>query len=64
MKTLEDLTLIYCMTDVILLCEVFQRYRNLTEQDFGLDPLHYFSVPGKLQCVYRSITCTENLHEK
>ena len=55
MKTLGDLTLIYCMTDVILLCEVFQRYRNMTEQDFGLDPLHYFSVPGKYYTLCISI---------
>lgn len=46
LKTLGDLTELYCMTDVMLLCQVFQRHRELTLRDFGLDPLHYFSAPG------------------
>lgn len=43
---LGELMEIYCMTDVILLAEVFQKHREITLEEFGIDPVHYFSAPG------------------
>ena len=33
-------------TDVLLLCDVFEKFINVCLKDYGLDPCHYFSFPG------------------
>ena len=33
-------------TDVLLLCDVFQKFTSVCLKDYGLDPCHYFSSPG------------------
>lgn len=37
---------LYLLTDVILLADVFQRFRRDAIADTRLDPLHYLSLPG------------------
>ena len=37
---------LYLKTDVLLLCDVFEKFINVCLKDYGLDPCHYFSSPG------------------
>ena len=37
---------LYLKTDVLLLCDVFEKFVGLCLKDYGLDPYHYFSSPG------------------
>ena len=37
---------LYLKTDVLLLCDVFEKFINVCLSDYRLDPLHYFSCPG------------------
>ena len=36
----------YLKTDVLLLCDVFERFIDVCLEYYGLDPCHYFSAPG------------------
>ena len=40
----------YLKTDVLLLCDVFEKFINTCLEYYCLDPCHYFSSPG-LSCV-------------
>jgi hypothetical protein len=46
MDNMVDYMEFYCLLDVILLCEVFNKFRDVTINDFGLDPAHYVSLPS------------------
>ena len=35
----------YLKTDVLLLCDVFEKFIDVCLKDYGLDPYHYFSTP-------------------
>ena len=37
---------IYLKSDVLLLCDIFEKFINVCLKDYGLDPCHYFSSPG------------------
>jgi hypothetical protein len=37
---------LYLITDVMLLTCVFEKFRDISLQHYGLDPAHYFSTPG------------------
>ena len=37
---------LYLKTDVLLLCDVSEKFINVCLKDYGLDPCHYFSSPG------------------
>ena len=37
---------LYLKTDVLLLSDVFEKFINVCLVDYGLDPCHYFSLPG------------------
>ena len=37
---------LYLKTDVLLLCDVFEKFISVCLADYGLDPCHYFSSPG------------------
>ena len=40
---------LHLKTDVLLLCDVFEKFISVCLKDYGLDPCHYFSSPG-LSC--------------
>jgi len=44
--TLGDYHVLYVETDVALLADVFENFRNLCQEQYGLDPAHYFTCPG------------------
>ena len=46
MKTLQDYHDLYNVTDVLLLADVFENFRNICLDNYKLDPAHYFSAPG------------------
>ena len=37
---------LYLKTDVLLLCDVFERFIDISLVDYDLDPCHYYSLPG------------------
>ena len=45
-KTLGDYHDLYVKTDVALLTDVFENFRKLCLEQYGLDPAHYFTSPG------------------
>ena len=45
-KNLGDYMLLYVKTDALLLCDVFENFRELSLSYYGLDPCQYFSLPG------------------
>ena len=45
-QTLGDYHDIYLRTDVLLLADIFEAFRNTSMQHYGLDPAHYLSAPG------------------
>ena len=48
MQNLGDLTKIYCISDVLLLTSIFNKYRDDSLANFSLDPLHYYTAPGEI----------------
>ena len=47
LRTMGDLCDLYVKSDVLLLSDVFEKYRSSTISDHGLDPIHYFTCPGE-----------------
>ena len=45
-KTMRDYHDIYLKTDVLLLADIFQNFRETGLKKYGLDPLWYYSTPG------------------
>ena len=46
MKTFKDYHELYNETDVLLMADVFENFRDLCLKIYGLDPAHYFTAPG------------------
>ena len=46
MKNMGDYHDHYLKKDVLLLADVFERFISTCLKYYGLDPCHYFSVPG------------------
>ena len=46
MKTFKDYHELYNETDVLLLADVFENFRDLCLKIYGLDPAYYFTCPG------------------
>ena len=50
-KTLECNTMTdyhnqYLVTDILLLADVFENFRKMSLETYGLDPIHYYRLPG------------------
>ncbi|XP_074604049.1 uncharacterized protein LOC141857450 [Brevipalpus obovatus] len=45
-RNIGDLHDIYLKMDVCLLAAVFEQFREMSLEEFGLDPSHFFSSPG------------------
>ena len=46
MKTFKDYHELYNVTDVLLMADVFENFRDNNLKIYGLDPGHYFTAPG------------------
>jgi hypothetical protein len=46
MKNLGDLHDNYVKTDVVLLADVMERFRDMCMENYSLDCLHYYTSPG------------------
>ena len=45
-KSMEGYLELYNETDVLLLADVFENFRNICLENYKLDPAHYFTAPG------------------
>ena len=46
MKTFKEYHGLYNITDVLLLADVFENFRDICLKIYGLDPVYYFMAPG------------------
>ena len=46
MKTFKEYHELYNVTDVLLLADVFEKFRDLCLKNYGLDPVYYYTAPG------------------
>jgi hypothetical protein len=45
-KTMRDYVLLYMKTDVVLLADVMESFRSTSYEHYGLDAVHYYTLPG------------------
>ena len=46
MEHLQDYHNLYNKTDVLLLADVFESFRDICLENCKLDPAHYYTAPG------------------
>ena len=46
METIKDYHELYNDSDVLLLADVFENFRDICLKFYGLDPVHYYTAPG------------------
>ena len=46
METMLDYHDLYLKTDVLLLADVFENFRDVCQENYGLDPAWYYTAPG------------------
>ena len=44
--TMRDYHDLYLKTDIFLLADIFENFREMCLKSYGLDPVHYYSLPG------------------
>ena len=50
----EELTKLYCKSDVILLTDVFEKFVKVSTKEYGINPLYCVSLPGyTYQCALK-----------
>lgn len=45
-RNMLDYSNLYLKTDVLLLTDVYENFRDLCHRTYGLDPAHYYTAPG------------------
>ena len=45
-RTMGDYHDVYLKSDVLLLADVFESFRDMAMETYKLDPAHYFTAPG------------------
>ena len=46
MKTFKEYLELYNVTDVLLLADVFEKFRDICLKNYRLDPVYYYTAPG------------------
>ena len=46
MKTFKEYHEVYNISDVLLLADVFEKFRDICLKNYGLDPVYYYTAPG------------------
>jgi hypothetical protein len=46
MKTMRDYHDLYLKTDVLLLADIMENFRKVCRENYGLDPMWYYTAPG------------------
>ena len=59
MEQLEDYLDLYNKTDVILLADVFENFRNICLENYKIDPAHYYTAPGLAWDACLKMTCVK-----
>ena len=55
MKNGEDLTKLYCKSDVFLLADVFGKFVKVSTKEYGINPLYCVSLAGyTYQCALKN----------
>jgi len=56
-----DYTFLYLATDILLLCDIYERFRRLTLLDYGLDPARFYTA-GALCKIHFSFHHSLNIY--
>ena len=59
MKNLEDYHNLYNRVDVLLLTDVFEKFRDICIKNYNLDPAHYYTAPGLARDAALNVTKVE-----
>ncbi|XP_050516351.1 uncharacterized protein LOC126891213 [Diabrotica virgifera virgifera] len=45
-KSMSDYAMVYLVSDVLLLADVFENFRKICHKEYNLDPCHYITAPA------------------